>query len=353
MDEHRKKQEDFWQALVKKYEERNQLLQQQQLAGRKSSKGPTASTNSESNCSCDPCSAKRSTTESDGNSIFSLGSADLQYMLQLKELVEREKEMKQMLNTPVFKDCTCDETFFDYRRDLLEENKRLTDELQDLKFEMNQCIEKVKGPITRQIEKEKYKNKRLEEELLKTTRNAALLQQTLSSETEDLRTELDNALKNIAAVVAVNEGLEEEIRSQKEKYDQLEEALINEKLAEAEMLKKLKAPPQPPCPCAKRSTPPRRSTEQRPSIQKPPLQKEPESKNFKSCKCQTDPKKDSAEVQAEPAMANAAADATVTAVEGGTDAGEVQAAPEAPAAEEEAEAAPEAEEPAAEGEEEG
>lgn len=252
MESNKGKQQEFWMALIKKYEKRNEMLEQQtralqsQLVQQNITTHNSASiTSRPSNCDCNPCTARKSMDNNDKKSLFSLSSADLQYMLQLKELVDHEKEMKQKINTlqqgptEVFRECIC-ENPTDLSNNLLEENKRITDELKDLKLEMKQCIEKIEGPISRQIEKEKIKNKNLENELLRLTKDAVSLQQSIAAETDDLRYQLSDACRELSAVSAVNSKLKDELSSQKSKRIELEGELIDQKLAEAEKLKRFK-----------------------------------------------------------------------------------------------------------------
>lgn len=275
--DHKRKQEEFWMALINKYEKRNKALEEQGRTLQAQIHPKTLSSEhsfEESACSCSPCLARNSLGEN-SNSLFSLSSADLRYMLQLKELLEQEKEKKQkiemfqhgnLLNgtkTEIFRECQCNNVSDDPNSALLEENKRLTDELKDLKLEMKQCIENIEGPITRQIEKEKNRNKSLENQLLNMTKNAASIQQTLTSETEELKYQLDDVCKELSAVAAVNGNLQKELSSRQSKCKELEQALIDQKLAEAESLKKFKNPqnqqscslPQTCLPCQPSNTP--------------------------------------------------------------------------------------------------
>lgn len=371
-----KKQEEFWMTLIKKYEKRNLTLEQQlvTLQEQLEQKGVTPQnpikepsiTSRQSLCRCDPCLARKSHVENDEKSIFSMSSADVQYMLQIKELVDRQKEMKQKLTmlqqnglppkAEMFKECKCEEAA-NLKNALLEENSRLTDELQNVKLEMQQCIERIKGPITRQIEMEKSKNKCLENQLLKVTENSAAMQQNLAAETEDLKSQLNSINQELSLLSVVNSKLEEELRLEKSKCNELEETLINQKLQEAEILKRLKntqqeqepSPPSSPCPCicpcsrrgaAGDKTDTLSSTKKRFSVTSEDLRRFPcyqaakggkrssissiDSKGSgkekitkstesgkaadKHCKCQTEKQnKESAKIQAEPAVAEAGA----------------------------------------------
>lgn len=376
-DELRKKQQEFWIALIKKYEKRNFMLEQQILSlqtGRenqiKSSKDEIQLSRQGSTCSCTPCLA-RSTDDEYNKSVFSLSSTDVEYISQIKDLVERQKEMKQKLmglqqeglhtEEKVFKECRCDE-ITGIKNALLEENIRLTEELKNLKLEMSQCMEKIKGPIARQIEKEKSKNKCLENELVRIQKDSEKMQQNLISESKELKCRLSAIQQEVSLMSALNNKLEEELRAQTIKCKELEEALINEKLAEAEILKKLKdaqepptnpscscppcQPPPPPssciCPCVRRkcrgggdnlkkqSTVPseelkRFIAQSKKQNQLPnevdkikSLSKSTESNKvpFTSCKCQTQMAvKESAKIQAEPQVLDATASATVEKAE--------------------------------------
>lgn len=266
----KEKQQEFWLALVRKYEKRNLILQQQQMALQAQlDQGVTtpqiyeenAGTSRHPTCSCNPCLAKK---PDDDRSAFSLLSADIQYMLQIKSLVDKEKETKRKIETlqrksfcedtsehEIFKECKCESTS-DTTAMLAEENKRLSDELEDLKLEMRQCVEKVEGPIARQIEKERNRNRCLENELLKMTKNIAALQQNFAAESTDLKLQLDNKCKDLSDLEAANKQLQMEIYVEKCNRGELEEALINQKLSEAETLKKMRAKSDDrpkPCPC--------------------------------------------------------------------------------------------------------
>lgn len=385
-----KQQEEFWKALIKKYEQRNLMLEQQILTlqaqleqkGIASENAPEESTSHHSICSCTPCLAKKLTAENEDKSLFSLSSTDLQYMLQIKDLIDHQKEMKQKLdfvqqNGPaegtekeLFKECKCEEAAT-LNNTLLEENQRLNDELKNVKLEMEQCIEKIKGPITRQIEKEKSKNKFLENQLSKISLNTASIQQALAAETEDLKNQINSMNKELSVICVVNSKLEEQLRLEKCKCKELEATLINQKRQEAEILKQLKttqeeeqsAPPKSDtcnCPCTRKTAEDKSAVKKRFSLTSEDLKRFPcyqtrkgekqgssvqstgvgkekktksagsEKTDFKYCKCQTEKTgTESAKVQAEPTLAEAGAEVEAqqaetaivtedTAVEAGT-----------------------------------
>lgn len=155
---------------------------------------------------------------------------------QRKSLPRHKNDVEQL----VFKECECNNKS-DATNNLLEENQRLTDELQDLKLEMKQCMEKINGPINRQIEKEKTKNKSLEKELVEVIKDSTFLRQTLTTESDELKQQLEDASRKLSEASALNKQLQDAIAAQKTRCEELGEALIDQKLAEAEMLKELKS----------------------------------------------------------------------------------------------------------------
>lgn len=358
-DDHRKKQQEFWMALINKYEKRNAALEQQiqslqtdlQHQDRTPKKEPLLSRR-ESTCSCSPCMA-RNPEELDEKSTFSLSSTDLMCMSQIKELVDREKEAKLKLarlqqqafiaDAETFEECRCN-AIAGINSSLLQENSRLTNELKNLKSEMKQCIEKIKGPITRQIEKEKSKNKCLENEIAKIRKNTEDMQHNIASETDELKEKLNKIHQELTLISAVNNKLEDELHSQNCKCKELEEALVRQKLAEAEILKALKSaqqdsedesappcgpPPPNPCNCpclqgfrgAGGDDPKKRLSLTSEKCKRPPCAEEVkkpsdgdkvskavdgEKPEYESCKCQTQKDKDSSKVQAKPELADVA-----------------------------------------------
>lgn len=275
--------EETWAALVDEYAKLNddlneQLQVMQSLQPNKADPG-TRNMRDEPNfstCDCSPCtenevkdssnvpySPTKKTEQEDlpvrNNDIeddCGCGNADdLPSTLPTKDLVDKKRKMEETVKTPqrkplqehkndieqlVFQECVCNNKS-EITNSLLEENQRLTDELQDLKLEMKQCMEKIDGPITRQIEKEKTRNKNLEKELVEVIKESTFLRQTLTTECDQLKGQLDDASRKLSAASALNKQLQDAIAAQKTRCEELGEALIDQKLAEAEMLRELKS----------------------------------------------------------------------------------------------------------------
>lgn len=363
-NENRKKQHEFWVALIKKYEKRNLMLEQQILSlqaqledSEKTIEQPPLS-EQKSICSCNPCTKKSEDKNDDNISTFSLSSTDLRYMSQIKELIDREKEQKLKLAAVQQREFITDaETFKEFKgndalnNSLLAENNRLTGELNSLKEEMKLYIEKIKGPIARQIEKEKSKNKCLENEIAKIHKSTDDMKQSFAFEIKELKNKLSNIRQELSLISAVNSKLEEELASQNSRCKELEEALVKQKQGEIEIFRTLKTIQQDSnssslCnPCGQQSIGPcmRRNTrgdagdhtkkqftltpedykrfpcyEQfRKTSDKEKLSKSTDSEKpiFNSCTCQTQKEmKDSSKVQVKPNLLEASATATAETV---------------------------------------
>lgn len=363
-DKHRKNQQEFWMALINKYEKRNLMLEQQILSLQTQLEQPDRTSREpllakkESTCSCNPCTAQKADNEGDKISSFSLSSTDLKCISQIKDLVDHEKQARQKLarlqqqtlitKAEVFKECRCSEISA-INNTLLAENNRLTNELKDLKLEMKRCIEKIKGPITREIEKERSKNKCLENEIERICNSTEDMKQSFASETKDLKSKLSKIHQELSLISAVNGKLEEELVTQNCKCRELEEALTKQKEAEADIYRTLKSAhldlkqkqSTPPCtPCAlHKSIPmsPNGDTKKRFSLtpdeyKRFPCYQQPTKPNdnikqlskstisekpaFESCKCQTEKEiKDSAKVQAKPELSETSASAVAGKVD--------------------------------------
>lgn len=116
------------------------------------------------------------------------------------------------------------------KRRIALENKRLTDELLDLKLEMKYCIEKVEGPISRQIEKEKCKNAQLEKQLMNTTRNSFQAQQSCLAENNVLKSHFQDACNSLRDVNNLNEKLKAELCELKCLCKELQDEIVQQKL---------------------------------------------------------------------------------------------------------------------------
>lgn len=362
-DKHSKNQQEFWMALINKYEKRNLMLEQQILSLQKQIEHPDRSSREpllakkDSTCSCSPCTAQKPDNEGDKISSFSLSSTDLKCISQLRDLVDHEKLAKQKLSrlqqqtfiskAEVFKGCRCSEISA-INNTLLAENNRLTNELKDLRLEMKRCIEKIKGPITREIEKERSKNKCLENEIERICKSTEDMKQNFASETKDLKSKLSKIHQELSLISAVNSKLEEELVTQNCKCRELEEALTKQMEAEAGIYKTLKAAHMdskqkqstPPCtPCAPhQSIPmsPHGDTKKRFSLtpdeyKRFPCYQQPTKPNdikqvskstisekpaFESCKCQTQKEiTDSTKVQAKPELSETSASAVAGKVD--------------------------------------
>ncbi|KAF2883490.1 hypothetical protein ILUMI_22663 [Ignelater luminosus] len=232
---------------------------------------------SSASCPCNPCmdtpqSESCSCTPCLGNiSLFSLQPADLDYIKKLAELSEREKQMKTQIEELLqreqayvemlqqaddmwacmekcYKQHLCDvqqsgdNERFKYEKlseKLKEENIRLNDELKDVKLELKQCMERLQGPISRELDKERRRSQQLENELEYASQKIATKENSYLKEMNDMQKQLNCTCKNLCELNSANEELRKEMRVLQCKYNELQGELIKQKISEGLTLQKM------------------------------------------------------------------------------------------------------------------
>ncbi|XP_057671946.1 uncharacterized protein LOC130903723 isoform X2 [Diorhabda carinulata] len=124
-------------------------------------------------------------------------------------------------------------------RELKTENKVLKSELLEMKLELKHALEKVEGPMRSKLEAEKSRCEQLQQELQKASFDMKLSHDTFIKESEDLKKQLSYACSNKNHLEAINRRLRDEMVVLDELCGKLEEDLVNQKLNEAETLKRL------------------------------------------------------------------------------------------------------------------
>ncbi|KAF5290297.1 hypothetical protein FQR65_LT11631 [Abscondita terminalis] len=285
------RKESFWMAMIENYQKRNYDLDDRQCNLKHpldNRNGELTSPETSSSCTC----SSNSTTSSASNKATSStkvcvykhkfinycedqsnDSMEMEYIAKLHDLVNREKQLKMQVHemevrerafvqtlkradqmyTTLEKKCNKhrldkqklqNANYEKMAKELLQENSCLCDELQDTKLELKHCIEKLQGPIARQMEQERRKSKTLENELKLASKEMENKDCCYSRDMCTLQKQLAETTKNLRAINALNDKLQKQMCSLSCKYKQLQKELINHKINEARTLEMMNAKEQ-------------------------------------------------------------------------------------------------------------
>ncbi|KAK5640383.1 hypothetical protein RI129_011194 [Pyrocoelia pectoralis] len=273
--------EKFWLSIIKKYENRKLLLEEQQcnLEQRLGSLKRRISSSQNDICSCcsqcfeaTPASSRMNTSNAtsccptgtlDDLSTVSVNSIDVQYIAILNDLINREKQLKKQVRDMELREQDLlkhtDQTFggrnksccnvnnerdpiTTYGKDtqkLLDDNARLSDELEDVKLELKHCMEKFQGPLTRTLDQERRRSQQLENDLKAANEAMATKECCYREDMCCLKNHLAEVMQNLADMTRQNENVQRQSCSLGRKYKDLQRDLISQKLNEARTLERL------------------------------------------------------------------------------------------------------------------
>ncbi|KAK9885764.1 hypothetical protein WA026_013635 [Henosepilachna vigintioctopunctata] len=197
---------------------------------------------------------------SEDPSIFSLKTTDIYYMDKLAELVKAEKCMQNKItelenkercyitalqdvnelmkkkpkNDPLRKE-------FDRIVECLEgENRKLKNELEDLRLELKHCFERVEGPLRRSLENQREKCADMEKKLKNFQEKMTNKEDNYLKEINEIKAKLCQACCTMVDLNKVNSRLKNDLVSLENKCLSLEDELVKQQLKEAENILKFK-----------------------------------------------------------------------------------------------------------------
>ncbi|XP_044754599.1 uncharacterized protein LOC123313686 [Coccinella septempunctata] len=193
-------------------------------------------------------------------STFSLKTTDIYYMDKLADLVKAEKNMqvkiedlekrehsyltaihdlqeamkKQPRPDPMNKE------FKKLTEGLEEENKKLRNEIQDLRLELKHCFERVEGPLRRSLEDQRDKCFKLENQLKDLQVGAKMKEDSYMKQINEVKAKLCQACCTMVDLNNVNAKLKNDLDFLQNKCATLEDELLKQQLKEAENILKFK-----------------------------------------------------------------------------------------------------------------
>ncbi|XP_072382415.1 uncharacterized protein [Diabrotica undecimpunctata] len=123
--------------------------------------------------------------------------------------------------------------------ELKTENRILKSELLEMRLELKHALEKVEGPMRSKLEAEKFRCEQLQQELHRASHDMELSKDAFIKESHKLKTQLFEATTNMTQLEAINQRLRNEMEVLDGLCAKLEEDLVNQKVNEAETLKRI------------------------------------------------------------------------------------------------------------------
>ncbi|XP_045462172.1 uncharacterized protein LOC123672202 [Harmonia axyridis] len=194
-------------------------------------------------------------------STFSLKTTDIYYMDKLADLVKAEKNMQQKIEDLEKREHSYLNAIHDLREamkkqkkpdpmneefkrlteGLEEENKKLRNELEDLRLELKHCFERVEGPLRRSLEDQRDKCAKLESDIKDLQVKSKMKEDFYLKQINEVKAKLCQACCTMVDLNSVNSKLKNDLCCLTNKCTSLEDDLLKQQMKEAENILKFKS----------------------------------------------------------------------------------------------------------------